>query len=436
MARENLGECPLPRFRYGIVRAIRIGDSKVLLPAEVARNVQNDARAAPLHARRKLVDQRVVRDEIGFHGAVPFLKGHIHHHLFSTGDTCVIDEEIDLPKALDSVLEELLHACLGADIDIRQDQHAIFRLGPTGAAKFRDDVLSRFLQLRAATCGEQHSRPCHGEITPQLQADAETSPGDDCRLAVMEARKDSLNVRRHGRLAGGLTNALGNPEIDRVHVPNTIVQRHGPVDGKREVVVLAVVVAHELIRYKRPGADAPSNLLLVFITPDADQLLDGSTLDLVEAVAVAVVRIGHVGNRGGAVHASPAREIAGDARCDRDWRDHLRLDELLDFCVVCSRKRIDLLGVGHAGQHDDAVQSMEMIGQELEDAVNGGGAQGVQVLYVDGADAHRIHPRLGAAGRLHGAHGEDHSSALAQMPFGEGEWFLDFIARDNQDDLA
>jgi hypothetical protein len=77
--------------------------------------------------------------------------------------------------------------------------------------------------------------------------------------------------------------ALGDPEVDRIHAPHAVGQRRRPVRGEGEVVALVVVVAHELVGQDGPVALALAAHLFVLVAPDADQCLDGGALDVVEA---------------------------------------------------------------------------------------------------------------------------------------------------------
>ena len=168
MSRQNLCEYPLTRFRYGVVASIGIGHRNVLFATEVARYIQNRALALVFHHWAELANQRVVGDQIRFHGAVPVRKRHVHHHLFRAGNTRVVNQEIDIAEQLDGSVIERIQGLGVTHINIGHDADPGVGLWIANSAQFFNDLFPRFLQLGLASGAQQYSATRDGEVAAKL----------------------------------------------------------------------------------------------------------------------------------------------------------------------------------------------------------------------------------------------------------------------------
>ncbi|MEJ2604944.1 MAG: hypothetical protein P8172_17005 [Gammaproteobacteria bacterium] len=127
--------------------------------------------------------------------------------------------------------------------------------------------------------------------------------------------------------------------------------------------------------------------LIVFVTflvtPHPDQLLHGRALDVVQEVAVPVVRIRDEGNLGCGPPGLPRGELACQGRGERDRGHDFRFDESGDIVVVGRAQGVTVLAVRRGGQHDDAVEAAVIVRYELEHPLHGLGTQWIEMLNLD-----------------------------------------------------
>ena len=137
----------MSRFGHRVVRPVGIGNGDVLFAPEVTRNVEDRAFPTILHKRTELTDQAVVRDQVGFHGAVPILQGHVHNHFFGTGNARVIDQEVHLTKEIYCMLMKGIQRLWIPYVDIREDVDAGLWVWIANTPQLVRDFLSRFDQF-------------------------------------------------------------------------------------------------------------------------------------------------------------------------------------------------------------------------------------------------------------------------------------------------
>ena len=234
----------------------------------------------------------------------------------------------------------------------------------------------------------------------------------------MQSGQHALDGLRHGGFAGGALDGPGHPQIDRVHAPHAVGEGGGPVGGEGEVVVLAVVVAHDLVGQHGPVALAPVEHLPIFVTPDADHRLDGGALDLIQIVAASVAGIGDVGQRRRLLQGAPAVEIDRQRRREGHRRDDLVAHEGGHILVAGRAQGVAVTPVARARHDDNAVQAAEVIAHVVEAAIRRLAAQRFQVQQVQAVEAARGADRARVAQGFQAAEGEHDLRAAEQMPLG------------------
>ncbi len=178
-----------------------------------------------------------------------------------------------------------------------------------------------------------------------MQTNTEAATRNHGGFTLVETGQHAHQWRRHGFLAGRAFDALGDPQVNRIHLTHAVSQRGGPISCKGQVVLVFTVIAHQLVGSHGPLQLACVEQRLVFVTPATDQRLDGCANDFIEQVAMGVTTVCGVGDGRRLALSEPSREIASEHAGKGNGGHNLLANKVLDVLVGGAAERVAVVAV-------------------------------------------------------------------------------------------
>ena len=330
-AREVLDQRTLPRLRHRIVRAVRIRHGDVLLAAEVGADIEDVARPLPLHERHDLLDERVVRGEVGVQRVAPVLGQDVHRHLLGAGDAGVVDEVVDAAEGLERRGDRLRQRRLVGDVDVGEQAHALLGAVVADLLELAHDLVAQLLERPFTARREHHARTGDREQPGELAADAGGTARHQHALAEMQAHQGFDPAEVGSRRTGGVDQSRRHIQVDLRYAALGEQQPRALVGREREAVVLLVAPAYDLVRPGGHRTDAGAPLHFALVAPHADQLLETGAQDVGVDIAGAVGAVRHVDDAQPGIRLRALAPQPRQRARDRERTGELGTEESVDI---------------------------------------------------------------------------------------------------------